>query len=159
MREQPPQQLKVGRDENAQVLAVLEKDLLDAPRDHQSNPGLAQRERGRLARRAAAEAVASDQHLEAPRRYFARRNDVAGQPHQAIASQPLVEVIAGPSRGDLVGGHAVPERVSAFEIGQLVSAFELPAHELRALGEHEHSPGQNEFLSHALVSPAACGEA
>ncbi len=139
----PVDQRKIGRGEDAEVLAVLPVDPLDVLRDHEPDPGAPFRVRRLFARRALPAALSRDADGESPRLHVPfsdRLFPAAREADVRIVAQPLVEVVADPPGRDLVGRDVVPKRNRRVPVEIL--AFELPADELRIFRQEEDAAGK-----------------
>ncbi len=150
--QQARQKVEVGRHEDAEVLAILQEDLLDAATDDQPNPGFAQRERRGLARRAVAKALARYQHLKATSRDLARFDDASGQPDQAVARERCIEVVASPRGRDFVGRNPIAQWSSRRKLDRAPATHELRPEHLWALAQHQHAPRQGKTAAQPAAS-------
>ena len=140
----PLQDPEVGRGEQADVLAVLPVDLLDALGDHQVHARGELAEGRRLAAGTAPLAEAADDHGEASALDRVLLDHAALQADHRVPTEGLVVIEADPARRDLVGADVVPE----LPVGVVVEvlALELPAQELGVFREVEDTAFEAELI-------------
>src|SRR5262249_28824137 len=131
---------EVGGGEQADVLAVLPVDLLDAPGHDDLHARLELRVRRRLAGAAAALGSAADDDAAAAALDVVLLDRPAAQPHEAVPGERLVVVVTDPAGRQLVGGDVVDEGVLGRIDGDGLPAELLPE-QLGVLRQVEDLPG------------------
>ena len=144
---------EISGGQNAEIVAVLAVDALEAAGDDQTDAGRFLSQRAVLARGTFAVALAGNNHLEATifdgidaNRQLALDlvSDVS-----VMAEARVVDQHDGDGR-DLVGGDVIAQRRALPE--REVGPIELRANVLDARGKKEQAPGESNFLIFHVIS-------
>jgi hypothetical protein len=140
---------EIGSGEDADVVAVLAVDALEAFGNDQPDARRFLRKRAGFPRGALAVPLASDQHLEstAVQRVDADRHlafHLEGDVR--VTGEPLVVVEAHRGRRDLVGRDVVAQRHALRE--REIGAAQLPAHRLEAFRQEQGAAGEADHGVH-----------